>query len=268
MASSVDRDGGERTLVIIPALNEAENLEGVLKELAATVPDLAVLVVDDGSTDGTAAVARSQAVTVAELPFNLGVGGALRTGFLYAVRHGFDRAIQFDADGQHDPTQIPALVAALDAGADLVIGTRFGETTSCYEVGRVRAGAMRVLRLAVHLLSGQAFSDTSSGFRGFSANVLDYFSREYPTEYLGDTAEALVLACYAGFRVVEVPVTMRRRTGGIPSNGNAKLAYHYLRALVTMLGRAPLRRPNGRPEARAAAGEVDAPAPRRGLPRR
>lgn len=262
MARRLDPDGRGRTLVIIPALNEEECLEGVLKELAATVPDLAVLVVDDGSTDGTAAVARSQRVAVAELPFNLGVGGALRTGFLYAVRHGFDRAIQFDADGQHDPAQIPALVAALDAGADLVIGSRFGGTTSSYEVGRVRAGAMRVLRLAVSLLSGQAFSDTSSGFRGFSANVLEYFSREYPTEYLGDTAEALVLACYAGFRVVEVPVSMRRRSAGIPSNGNVKLAYHYLRALVTMLGRAPLRRPNGRPEARAAAGDVDAPSAR------
>jgi len=231
-----------RTLVILPAFNEEASLAAVLAELRAAVPELDVLVVDDGSADSTAAVARAAGVRVAPLPFNLGVGGALQTGFRYAVRHRFDRAVQFDADGQHDPTQIPALLAALDAGADLVIGSRFGGTEPSYDVGRMRSGAMRVLRVAVHLLSGQAFSDTSSGFRGFSADVLEFFSRDYPTEYLGDTAEALLLACNAGFTVVEVPVAMRERAGGSPSNQNFKLVYHYLRVLVTMVGRAPLRR--------------------------
>ncbi len=230
-----------RTLVILPALDEEDSLAGVLAELRSTAPELDVLVVDDGSTDGTAAVARAAGVRVAPLPFNLGIGGALQTGFLYAVRHGYDRALQFDADGQHDATQIPILLAALDAGADLVIGSRFADQSHDYEVGRLRAAGMRVLSIAVRMLSGQSFSDTSSGFRAFSAPMLAYYASRYPTEYL-DSPEALLLACSAGFEVAEVRVHMRERAGGSPSTRNVKLVYHYLRVLVTMLGRAPIRR--------------------------
>jgi len=240
-----------RTLVILPALNEEAALAGVLRELATGCPGLDVLVVDDGSTDATAAVARAEGVKVAVLPFNLGVGGALQTGFRYAVTHGYGRAIQFDADGQHDPSQVPALLAALDDGADLVIGSRFAapEAGSEYDVGRLRGGAMGILRLAVRLLSGRSFSDTSSGFRAFSAPLLSFYAAAYPNEYLGDTVEALLLACHAGYRVVEVPVTMRVRAAGTPSTQSFKLAYHYLRALLSMLSHAPIRgrRPRGRP---------------------
>lgn len=232
-----------RTLVILPAFNEEEALSGVLKELAVTCPQLDVLVVDDGSTDRTAEVARAEGVPVAVLPFNLGVGGALQTGFRYAVGHGYGRAVQFDADGQHDPSQVPALLAALDEGADLVIGSgeAAAEPGSEYDVGRLRGGAMGVLRLAVRLLSGRSFSDTSSGFRAFSAPLLDFYAAEYPNEYLGDTVEALLLACQAGFRVVEVPVSMRVRAGGTPSTQNLKLIYHYLRALLSLVSRTPIR---------------------------
>ncbi len=233
-----------RTLVILPALNEEACLRAVLRELALSCPQLDVLVVDDGSTDGTADVARAEGVPVAVLPFNLGVGGALQTGFRYAVAHGYGRAIQFDADGQHDPTQVPALLAALDEGADLVIGSRFAapDTGSQYDVGRLRGGAMGVLRLTVRFLSGRSFSDTSSGFRAFSAPLLAFYAADYPNEYLGDTVEALLLACQAGFRVVEVPVSMRVRAAGTPSTQNLRLIYHYLRALLSLLSRAPIRR--------------------------
>lgn len=231
-------------LVILPALNEEVALRDVLRELAHTCPELDVLVVDDGSTDATSDVARAEDVPVAVLPFNLGVGGALQTGFRYAVAHGYGRAIQFDADGQHDPTQIPALLAALDEGADLVIGSRFAapDADAEYDVGRLRGGAMGVLRVAVRVLSGRKFSDTSSGFRAFSQPLLAFYAANYPNEYLGDTVEALLLACQAGFRVAEVPVSMRVRAGGTPSTQNLRLAYHYLRALVSLLSRAPVRR--------------------------
>ncbi len=233
-----------RTLVILPALNEEAALTDVLRELARSCPHLDVLVVDDGSTDRTAAVARAERVPVAVLPFNLGVGGALQTGFRYAVSHGYGRAVQFDADGQHDPSQVPALLAALDEGADLVIGSRFSapDEGSEYSVGRLRGGAMGVLRLAVRVLSGRKFTDTSSGFRAFSAPLLAFYAADYPNEYLGDTVEALLRACQAGFRVVEVPVTMRVRAAGTPSTQNFRLAYHYLRALLSLLSRAPIRR--------------------------
>jgi len=237
-----------RTLVILPALNEEEALAGVLGELACECPELDVLVVDDGSSDGTSEVARAHGVPVAVLPFNLGVGGALQTGFRYAVAHGYGRAIQFDADGQHDPTQVPALLAALDDGADLVIGSRFAapdpDAGSEYDVGRMRGGAMGILRVAVRMLSGRRFSDTSSGFRAFSAPLLSFYAADYPNEFLGDTVEALLLACQAGFKVVEVPVTMRVRAAGTPSTKNVRLAYHYLRVLLSLLSRAPVRRRN------------------------
>ena len=230
-----------RTLVILPALNEEGSLAGVLAELRSFAPELDVLVVDDGSTDATAAVARAAGVRVAPLPFNVGIGGALQTGFLYAVRHGFDRGLQFDADGQHDATQISILLDALDAGADLAIGSRFAGRSAGYDVGRFRSAGMRMLCMAIRLLSGKSFSDTSSGFRAFSAPMLAFYATHYPTEYM-DSPEALLLACEAGFEVVEVPVQMRERAGGSPSTRNVKLVYHYLRVLVTMVGRAHFRR--------------------------
>ncbi len=230
-----------QTLIVIPAFNEQEALPRVLKELAVHASQHDVLVIDDGSTDATSHVAREAGVTVATLPFNLGVGGALRTGFRYAVEHGYDSVVQFDGDGQHDPVQISRLLAPLAAGADMVIGSRFAGGATTYEVGRVRWGAMRILRLAVKLLSGQHISDTSSGFRAFSRPMFEFFARNYPQEYLGDTVEALLLAAYAGYQVVEVPVAMRVRSGGVPSSRNVKLLYHYLRLLIVLISTTSVR---------------------------
>ena len=227
-------------LIVIPAYNEEEALPGVLKELAALVPEHDVLVVDDGSLDATSHVAREAGVTVAPLPFNLGIGGALRTGFRYAVEHGYDRVVQFDADGQHDPEEIATLLRSLDERADLVVGSRFASEETCYDISRVRSGAMRFLGVMVKALSGRRFSDTSSGFRGFSRPMLEFFARSYPVEYM-DSVEALLLACYAGFTIVETPVAMRHRSGGVASNRNLRLLFHFLRLLVVMLTTAPLR---------------------------
>jgi glycosyltransferase involved in cell wall biosynthesis len=223
-----------RTLIVIPAFNEEEALPGVLTELHSVLPEIDVLVVDDGSADRTADVAREHGAQVARLPFNLGVGGALRTGFRYAVRHDYDRVVQLDGDGQHDPGDVPALLAALDHGADMVVGSRFTSTEHAYQVSRIRSGGMRLLRLLLRLLSGQEFTDTSSGFRGFSRSTLEFFAYNYPVEYLGDTVEALLLACYAGFCVVETPVSMRVRGGGTPSARNVWLVFHYLRLLIAL----------------------------------
>ena len=229
----------DRTLVIIPAYQEEAALPAVLDELAR-LGAYDVLVVDDGSIDATAEVAKAKGAVVAQLPFNLGIGAALRTGFRYAHKHGYERVVQLDADGQHDPNEIPLLLAQLDAGADMVVGTRFLESGSVYEVGRLRFGAMRFLRLAVHLLAGQRFSDTSSGFRGFSKSMTEFFARTYPQEYM-ESVEALLLACYGGFRVVEIPAEMRQRAGGRPSSRNFKLLYHYIRLLIVMVTTAPVR---------------------------
>lgn len=233
----------DRLLVVIPAYNEENTLPAVLDELHATLPGIDIVVVDDGSLDRTAEVARRGGATALRLPYNLGIGGALRTGFRYAVDHGYRRAVQFDADGQHDPGEVPALVRHLDDGADLVIGSRFADGETDYEVGRVRRGAMRLLGTTVRVLSGQVFTDTSSGFRAFGPDALELFARNYPAEYM-ESVEALVMACASGLRVVEAPVQMRTRAGGQPSTRSLRLAYHYVRLLLVVLvtnQRAPVR---------------------------
>jgi glycosyltransferase involved in cell wall biosynthesis len=230
-----------RTLVIIPAWNEDEALPGTLAELGRVRPDLDVLVVSDGSTDRTAEVARAAGATVVELPFNLGIGGALQTGFRYAVRHDYQRAVQFDADGQHDPAEIAALLHALDGGADMVVGSRFGDGTVEYRVGPLRRTAMRVLHYSINAMTHQRFSDTSSGFRAFDRDVLDLFAETYPVEFM-DSAESLLQACRAGMTVAETPTRIRERQAGTPSTRNFRLVYHYLRLLVTILSQVSRRK--------------------------
>ena len=224
--------GRIRTVVVIPAYNEEEALPAVLRELADTVSHLDIIVVDDGSSDATASVAREAGVRCVVLPFNLGIGGALRAGYRYAVDNGYQRAVQFDADGQHRADQIGMLIAALDAGADMAVGSRFLEGD--YGVGRSRALAMWVLRVGVRAITGQSFSDTSSGFRAIQGPLLEVFAHQYPVDYM-DSVETLVEACRRGYTVVEVPALMNQRAGGVPSQRRLRLAYHYARLMVTLL---------------------------------
>ena len=230
-------------LVIIPAWNEQDALPATLAELQRALPDLDVLVVSDGSTDATAAIARAAGVAVAELPFNLGIGGALQTGFRYAVRHGYRRAVQFDADGQHDPHEIAKLFGALDAGADLAVGTRFGNGgTAEYRIGPARRLAMHALRVTMNAMTHQHFSDTSSGFRAFDGDALTLFAATYPQEFM-DSTESLLQVCNAGLRAVEVPTVIRERQAGTASTRHVRLVYHYVRLLVTMCSQYSPRRP-------------------------
>ncbi len=239
--------GPRRAIAIIPAWNEEAALPGTLAELHEVRPDLDVLVVSDGSTDRTAEIARSAGAVVAELPFNLGIGGALQTGFRYAVRHGYHRAVQFDADGQHDPREISTLFAALDAGADMVVGTRFGNGgTVEYRVGPMRRSAMTVLRLMMNAMTHSHFSDTSSGFRAFERPVLELFAATYPVEFM-DSTESLLHVCNAGLRAVEVPTVIRERQAGTPSTRHFRLVFHYMRLIVTMLSQWTFKRPAGVP---------------------
>jgi glycosyltransferase involved in cell wall biosynthesis len=224
-----------RTLIIVPAYNEEDALPDALRELRRAQPDADVAVVDDGSRDATAAVARAGGAVVLALPFNLGVGAAVRTGLRCAATRGYGRAVVVDADGQHDPEGVAQLLTALDSGADLVIGSRFAEGAPEYVTGRVRRRAMRLLQRIVRLRTGQDFTDVTSGYRAFSRPVIELLAAEYPAEYLADTVEAILIVHDNGGTIVEVPVRMRARAAGTPSTRGIGLLLNYLRLLVGIL---------------------------------
>lgn len=224
---------GRRVLIILPAWNEADGLPAVLGEIKRRLPYVDTLVVDDGSTDRTAEVAAAAGSAVARLPFNLGVGGAMRLGYRYAQQHGYDVAIQVDADGQHDPAYIPTLLERLDE-ADLVIGARF-DGEGDYQVRGPRRWAMRLLSVVLSRITRARLTDTTSGFRACNRPLIEFFARWYPVEYLGDTVESLVGAARCGFTVRQVPVAMRARTTGRPSASPVKAMIYLVRAGLVLL---------------------------------
>lgn len=229
------REGEDRVLIIIPAWNEEAVLGPVLAEVRQVLGGRAdVLVVSDGSTDRTASIAREAGVTVLDLPLNLGVGGAMRAGFVYAERYDYDYAIQLDADGQHNPREVPRLVAvARQEKADVVIGARFAGAGD-YEVHGPRHWAMRVLSLVLSRICATELTDTTSGFKLAGRRAIRLFAREYPAEYLGDTIEALVISARRGLVIQQVPAAMRPRAGGAPSHNPLESARFLMRAFMAM----------------------------------
>ncbi|UAJ80563.1 glycosyltransferase family 2 protein [Leifsonia sp. ZF2019] len=221
------------TLVVMPAFNEEESVAAVVAEVQAKLPGVTCLVVDDGSLDRTAEEAHRAGALVASMPFNMGVGGAMRLGFQYATENGFPVVVQIDADGQHDPASVPSLLAALD-GADLVIGARFSGQGD-YEVKGPRRWAMNVLSSVLSRVVQSSLRDTTSGFKANGPRAVALFAHSFPAEYLGDTVEALVIAARAGLTVTQVPVAMRPRTTGQPSHNPIKAAVYLGRAFVALL---------------------------------
>ncbi len=231
-----------RTLVAIPALNEAATIAAVIAEVHRVDPGAHVLVIDDGSHDDTRGVAERAGAQVVQMPFNVGVGGAMRTAFLFAVRNDFDAVVQVDADGQHVAEHIPELVAALDH-ASVAVGARFA---GGYEVRGPRRWAMSTLARSLSRVCGATLTDTTSGFRAADRQAIALFAAHYPAEYLGDTVESLVLAARAGLVVTEVPVRMRSRQGGRPSQSPVRSVLYLGRAMLALyvaLARRPLALP-------------------------
>lgn len=219
-----------RLLVMIPALNEEETIAGVVTDARKHLSG-DVIVIDDGSNDRTAERATEAGASVLRLPYNLGVGGALRTGLRYAERCGYNRVLQLDGDGQHDAREARRLLGGLDEGNDLVIGSRFA---AGYELGRSRRTTMRLLSSIVSRRLGGRITDTTSGFRAMGPKAIALFSQHYPVDYLSDTVEALLLAASADLRVAEVDVEMHPRQGGAPSSPGLKGAYHLTRLMVAI----------------------------------
>ncbi|MHC4107459.1 MAG: glycosyltransferase family 2 protein [Planctomycetota bacterium] len=221
-----------RRLVIVPAFNEADSIAEVVAELRQAAPDFDLLVIDDGSTDATAASVPPAAGLIS-LPFNLGIGAAMQTGYRYAAENGYDVAVQVDGDGQHPATEIRQLLRRLEAGdADLVIGSRFLKPGE-YQQSPTRAAGSRILQYLLRMLAGEKFTDCTSGFRAANRKVIQAFAHWYPDDY--PEPEVVLLLHRAGYRVAETPVRMRQRSNGETSITLVRGFYYVVKVAVALL---------------------------------
>jgi glycosyltransferase involved in cell wall biosynthesis len=228
-----DRLSDLRRVAIVPALNEERALPGVIDELRAFDPGLDVVVVDDGSVDGTAGVARAKGARVLRLPFNIGIGGAVQTGFRFAFENDYDLAVRVDGDGQHDASQLGRLVAPVLAGeVDVAVGSRFASDAEGYRSSRARRVGIRLLARIVSGIVGQRVTDTTSGFQAVNKHGIALFARDYPHEY--PEVEATVMVFRHRLRLCEVPVTMRERGGGRSSITSLRSVYYMVKVLLAI----------------------------------
>lgn len=230
-----------RTLVIVPALNEEESLPGVIAGIRRHAPWVDVVVINDGSTDHTGAVAESCGAIVLHMPYNVGIGAAVQTGFLYAARYGYEVAIQTDGDGQHPPEELPTLVDALMQGnADMVMGSRYIEDRG-YRTPWIRRVGIVWLAWIVSLVTGAPCTDPTSGFRASNRRTILLCAQFYPQDY--PEPEAIVMLRRAGLRIRELPVRMQARQGGRSSITPLRSAYYMIKVtlaiLITLLRKAP-----------------------------
>lgn len=233
-----------RTLFIIPALNEADSIAYVVTRLREQAPWADVLVIDDGSTDDTAALAEGAGAMVLHMPYNVGIGASVQTGFQFAAQQGYARVIRSDGDGQHPPEDIPRLLAALDSGADLAIGSRYLEDRG-YEGSLARRAGSYFLARLISFITGQRITDPTSGFVAANARTVALCARVYPHDY--PEPEAIVILHRAGLRLHEVPVAMQPRQGGVSSITALRSGYYMLKVtlaiLIGLLRRAPAADP-------------------------
>jgi glycosyltransferase involved in cell wall biosynthesis len=221
-----------RRVAIVPALNEERSIARVIAELRAFEPGLEIVVVSDGSTDRTAEVAEAHGAHALRLPFNLGIGGAVQTGFRYAYENGFDVAVRVDGDGQHDASQLDRVLAPVLAGeVDVAVGSRFVGTEG-YRSSRSRRLGIRILASVVSALVRQRVTDTTSGFQAVNRAGIELFARDYPHDY--PEVEATVMVFKHRLRLGEVPVSMREREHGRSSIGALQSIYYMVKVLLAL----------------------------------
>ena len=238
--------GSERRAAIVPAHNEEGSIAGVVREIRAFDPELEVVVVDDGSVDRTATLAAEAGARVVRLPFNLGIGGAVQTGFKYALANGFDVAVRLDGDGQHDPQELPRLLEPLLAGeADIVVGSRFAARDGHYRASFARGLGIRFFARVVSLLVGQRVTDTTSGFQAVNRRGIALFASDYPHDY--PEVEAILMLNAHRLRLHEVPVRMNARGFGRSSIDYPRSAYYMAKVLLAIFVGLFRRRPTPTP---------------------
>lgn len=222
-----------RVLVIIPAYNEEHTIKNVVRKIEMCIPHVDILVINDGSTDATSQKARGTGVNVIDLPFNLGIGGAMQTGYLYARKNNYDIAVQVDADGQHDPGYIKNLIEPIvNDMADVVVGSRYVNKTG-YQSSVCRRIGILFFSILVSFLINQKVKDTTSGFRAVNRKVIEYYADHYPTDY--PEVDVLVKLKKRNFRIVELPVKMLERQGGKSSITALRSVYYMIKVSLSLL---------------------------------
>ena len=220
-------------LAVIPAYNESATVAGVVERVRERVPFFDVVVVNDGSTDDTAAVARAAGADVLELPFNLGIGGAVQAGFVYAKENGYRYMTQVDGDGQHEPQEISALLEAMaaDPSLDVVCGSRF-IVPGKYLAPVSRRTGIHMFAFLLSRIVGQPVTDPTSGFRLYNRRAIELFAADYPHDY--PEVEAVLMLHNHRLRMREVPVRMFERGGGRSSIGSGKSVYYMIKVLLAL----------------------------------
>jgi glycosyltransferase involved in cell wall biosynthesis len=221
-------------LAVVPAYNEAARVAHVVAGVREHAPRFDVLVVDDGSTDDTRRIAAEAGAKVLHHPFNLGIGGAVQSGFFYALEHGYDYMVQVDGDGQHDPREIPRLIDVMseDFALDMVCGSRFLSDDHVYPAPISRRTGIHIFAFIVSRLIGQRVSDPTSGFRLYNRRAIALFARDYPHDY--PEVEAVLMLHVHRLRMREVPVRMFRRGGGSSSISSGKSLYYMVKVLLAI----------------------------------
>jgi glycosyltransferase involved in cell wall biosynthesis len=235
MTSPAVRNRPLKRLAIVPAYNEGGAVAGVIADVFANAPGFDVLVVDDGSTDHTAIVAHQAGALVVRHPINLGIGGAMQTGYLFAVENGYSIAVQVDGDGQHDARHIPELLGHLDAHPhlDMVTGSRFVSAEGDgYRSSASRRVGIRIFARVISIITGSPVTDPTSGFRMTTRRGIELFARDYPHDY--PEVEAILMMHAHQLQSCELPVTMRSRTTGVSSINPTRSAYYMIKVLLAI----------------------------------
>jgi glycosyltransferase involved in cell wall biosynthesis len=247
-----------RHLAVVPAFNEATTIGDVVRRIHADAPEWDVVVVDDGSTDSTADIAKAAGARVVRLPFNLGIGGAVQAGFVFAREHGYDVMAQVDGDGQHDPAELTKLVDHMRThpALDMVCGSRFLSTDHRYPSPISRRTGIHIFAFLLSLFVHQPISDPTSGFRIYNRRAIRLFATDYPHDY--PEVEAILMLHHHRLRMEEIPVRMYARGGGVSSISSGKSAYYMVKVLlalfVGLFRRRPLPEPGGGPPVAAETG--------------
>jgi glycosyltransferase involved in cell wall biosynthesis len=236
-----------RHLAIVPALNEAASIAGTVAEIREHAPGFDIVVLDDGSTDETAALGAAAGAHVITMPFNVGIGGAMQCGYMYARDHGYEVAVQVDGDGQHDARDIPRLLAAMtaDPPVDMVTGSRFLGEQQGYRSSVLRRVGIRLFAAIISTITRQRVTDPTSGFRMSARSAIDLFARDYPHDY--PEVEAIILLHTNRLRTRELAVTMRPRTGGRTTIRRAVPFYYMVKVLLAVFVAMLRERPSIRP---------------------